>query len=140
MDQKAGTGPLHVLWTGCPLAQCSTQTVLPKLTYVTLSHWPAPHAGMPLHATLGDIRKVAGQRSSVLRRRNRANSAFLAHAVYVISEVCAAFVFTVPSVITFHIVCGGASGHADALQSNLRLSKCSLAITVGISSAAFWNL
>lgn len=40
MDQMAGTGPLHVLLTSCPLAQCRTQTVLPKLTYVTLSHWP----------------------------------------------------------------------------------------------------
>lgn len=49
MDQMAGTSPLHVFLTGCPLAQCGNRTVLPKQTYVTLSHWPAPHAGMLLH-------------------------------------------------------------------------------------------
>lgn len=38
-------GPLRVLLTVCPLAQCGTQAVLPKPTYVTLSHWPVPHTG-----------------------------------------------------------------------------------------------
>lgn len=38
MDQMAGTGPPHALLTRCPLAPCSTQTVLPKRAYVTLSH------------------------------------------------------------------------------------------------------
>ena len=52
MDQMAGAGPLHVFLTVCPLAQCSTQTVLPTLTFVTLSHWPALHAGMPLSILL----------------------------------------------------------------------------------------
>lgn len=60
MDQMAGTDPLHVLLTSCPLAQCSAQTVLPKLTYVTVSHWLAPQSGTTLHPTLRGIRKMAG--------------------------------------------------------------------------------
>lgn len=57
MDQMAGTGPLHVFLTVCPLAQRETQTVLPKPTHVTLSCCLAPHAGMALHPII-----VASQR------------------------------------------------------------------------------
>lgn len=66
MDQMAGTESLRVFLTVCPLARCGSQTVLPKVAYVTLSHWPALHAGVPLHPTFVDIRKVAGSWGSAL--------------------------------------------------------------------------
>lgn len=44
----AGMSPLHVFLTVCPLAQCWSQTVLPKLACVTLSlsNWSVLRAGM----------------------------------------------------------------------------------------------
>lgn len=50
-----------------------------------------------------------------------------------------ACLFIVFSLVSVRIVCGGASGRAAHMQSNLRFSECSHAITVGISAAAFWK-
>lgn len=49
MYEMAGTRPLHVFLTGCPLARCGARSVLPNPAYVTASHLHAPHAGTPLH-------------------------------------------------------------------------------------------
>lgn len=60
MDQIAGTGPLHVFLTVCPLAQCCSQTVLPKVAYVTLSlsYWSVLRAGMVFQPISVSIRKM----------------------------------------------------------------------------------